>query len=98
MNPAQSDDSGPLVADVLVVNPQGLHARPISEFVRVACRYRASVVVRGPGGEVDGCSVLDMMRLQGAHGSSLQIQTSGEDAQLALDALCSLVSSGFGEL
>jgi phosphocarrier protein len=80
------------------VNPQGLHARPISEFVRTVARYSATVRVRGPGGEADGASVLDMMRLQGAQGCELEILASGKEAHEAIAALHALVAAGFGEI
>jgi phosphotransferase system HPr (HPr) family protein len=80
------------------VNPLGLHARPISEFVRTVARFEASVRVGGPGGEADGSSVLDMMRLQGAQGCELEIIATGPQAQEVLQALGELVSAGFGEI
>ena len=83
---------------VSIVNPQGLHARPISEFVRTVGRFEASVRVRGPGGEADGASVLDMMRLQGAQGCELEILATGAQAQEAIQALHDLVTAGFGEI
>lgn len=80
------------------MNPLGLHARPISEFVRTVGRFEVSVRVRGPGGEADGASVLDMMRLQGAQGCELEILATGAQAQEAVAALQALVSAGFGEI
>ncbi len=80
------------------MNPQGLHARPISEFVRTVGRFGVTVRVRGPGGEADGASVLDMMRLQGTVGSELEILVRGSRAEQAVEALHALVAGGFGEL
>lgn len=80
-----------------IVNRMGLHARPISEFVRLVARFQVSVRVAGPGGEADGSSMLDMMRLAGSKGSELCITTRGPEAAPALEALCRLVSDGFGE-
>ena len=85
-------------ARVRIVNPQGLHARPISQFVQLAGRYAVAVTVKGPGGEADGCSVLSMMTLQGTMGSELEIRADGKDAQAAVDALRTLVEEGFGEM
>ena len=80
-----------------IVNPQGLHARPISEFVRTVGRFEVTVRVEGPGGEADGSSILDMMRLQGSQGSELAIRARGREALAALEALRALVEGGFGE-
>jgi phosphocarrier protein HPr len=83
---------------VRIVNPQGLHARPISQFVQLAGTFSVAVTVKGPGGEADGCSVLGMMTLQGAQGSDLEIRAEGSDAEAAVEALRGLVANGFGEM
>ena len=82
---------------VKLVNKHGLHARPISEFVKLVGRFRARVRVEGPGGQADGGSVLQMMGLAAAHGSELRIHAEGEDAGEVLAALEGLVTRGFGE-
>lgn len=84
-------------ATVRVVNKQGLHARPISEFVKLSCRFRASIRVRGPGGEADGASILQLMGLAAGRDTELEITAWGDDADVALAALCGLVEGGFGE-
>lgn len=80
-----------------VVNPQGLHARPISSFVKLSASFSARVTVHGPGGEADGRSVLSMMGLNAPKGSELRITAAGNDAAQALAALVELVRTGFGE-
>lgn len=84
-------------AVVRIPNALGLHARPISEFVRTVGRFRARVVVRGPGGEADGGSVLQMMGLAAPRDAELEITASGSDAREVVEALCGLVEAGFGE-
>ncbi len=82
---------------VRIVNKQGLHARPISDFVKTVARFEASVTVRGPGGEADGASVLQMMGLAAGLGAELDLHATGEDAEALLSALATLVADGFGE-
>lgn len=82
---------------VRIVNKQGLHARPISDFVKTVSRFSSVVTVRGPGGEADGSSVLQMMGLAAGLGSELRISADGGDAQAVLKALAVLVGDGFGE-
>ena len=82
---------------VRIVNKHGLHARPISDFVKTVSRFDASVTVRGPGGEADGASVLQMMGLAAGLGAELDICASGGDAEAVLTALATLVADGFGE-
>lgn len=82
---------------VRIVNKQGLHARPISDFVKTVSRFEASVIVRGPGGEADGASVLQMMGLAAGLGAELDLRANGGDAEALLSALATLVADGFGE-
>ncbi len=82
---------------VEIVNRAGMHARPASEFVKLAARYRADIRVAKDGLEVDGKSIMGVLMLAAERGSSLIIRADGDDAPMALDALCSLVSRGFEE-
>ncbi len=82
---------------VNIVNQLGLHARPAAEFVKVAARFAAGIVVRKDGMEVNGKSIMGMMMLAAEQGSQLVIVCDGEDAAEALDALEALIKSGFGE-
>lgn len=84
-------------ARVTIVNAHGLHARPISEFVKTVVRFQSRVQVSGPGGEAAGDSVLQMMGLAAGRGAELHITAQGDDADQVLEALVALVSSGFGE-
>ena len=88
---------------VVIRNQQGLHARPASQLVTLAWRFKADVYLsklKADGGEpfeVNGKSVLGVLLLEGGPGSHLVVRTEGEDADQALEALVSLVESGFGE-
>lgn len=79
------------------MNRQGLHARPISQFVELSRRFSVRVSVQGPGGEANGGSILEMMGLAAGQGDELRIIASGGEAQAAVDALCRLVARGFDE-
>ena len=83
--------------EVTIVNPLGLHARAAARFVRLASQFSATVrVARGPR-ELDGKSILGLLLLGAARGSTIAIRTDGEDAEAAADALAALVADGFGE-
>ena len=82
---------------VRIVNAMGLHARPASEFVKLAGRYEADVVVGKDGIEVNGKSIMGVLMLAAEHGSHITIRTEGDDADEALEALAALVSRGFEE-
>jgi len=79
----------------LVRNPNGMHVRPASEFVKVASRFRAEVRVEKDGLEVNGKSIMGVMMLAAEYGSTLIIRAEGEDAQQAVDALAAFVAAAF---
>ena len=81
-----------------IVNPQGLHARPAAEFVRVANTFKSRVQVRKDDVAVNGKSILGVMMLVAECGASLIITTDGEDAERAMEALLALVADGFKEM
>jgi len=84
-------------ATVTICNRLGLHARPAAEFVKVATRFRAHVVLSMNEVEVDGKSIMGVMMLAAPRGSVLTVRAEGADEEAALAALVDLVRGGFGE-
>ena len=82
---------------VTIVNRLGLHARAAARFVHLASRYGARIRVSRQGREMDGKSIMGLLLLAAARGSSITIAAEGDDEQDAAEALASLVQSGFGE-
>jgi phosphocarrier protein len=83
--------------EVTITNRLGLHARAAAKFVHLATRFRAQVRVGRGARVVDGKSIMGILLLAAAHGSSITISAEGADEQDALNALCDLVQRGFGE-
>ena len=83
--------------EVAIVNPLGLHARAAARFVRLASQFTSTVRVAKGARELDGKSILGLLLLGAARGSTIVIRTEGDDAEAAADALASLVADGFGE-
>jgi phosphocarrier protein len=82
---------------VTVVNQLGMHARAAAKFVHLATRYRAHVRVARDGREMDGKSIMGILLLAAACGTTITISADGADEGDAIDALAALVTSGFGE-
>lgn len=80
-----------------VVNTLGMHARAAAKFVRLAAAFQARVLVARDGREMDGKSIMGILLLAPACGSSVVISAEGLDEVDAVDALTALVASGFGE-
>ncbi len=83
--------------EVTVVNQLGLHARAAARFVRLASQFAASVRVARGARELDGKSILGLLLLGAARGSTIVIRADGVDADAAVEALAALIASGFGE-
>lgn len=81
----------------MIQNKFGLHARPSASFVQTATRYRSQIKVEKDGQVADGKSILDLMTLAAAFGTSITVKADGEDAQDALRALGALIDGRFGE-
>ena len=82
---------------VTVVNQLGMHARAAAKFVHLATRFQARVLVAREMRQMDGKSIMGILLLAAACGSSLTISAEGPDERAAVDALVELVQSGFGE-
>jgi phosphocarrier protein HPr len=70
---------------------------PEAQFVRTMAPFRSDVRVAYNGKEVDGKSVLDLMTLSPAEGSTVQIRAEGPDAAEAMHAVEQLIQSRSGE-
>ena len=82
---------------VTVVNQLGMHARAAAKFVHLATRYEARVKVARERREMDGKSIMGILLLAAARGSTITISAEGSDEHDAVAALVALVESGFGE-
>lgn len=82
---------------VVVVNQLGIHARAAAKFVHVATRFESRVRVARQGREIDGKSIMGILLLAAARGSTITIWADGRDEHDAVAALVALVETGFGE-
>jgi phosphocarrier protein HPr len=86
-----------LSRDVVIANRRGLHARAAARFVQCAERFDAAITVSRDGHTVGGTSIMGLMMLAAAPGTTLRISATGPEAEAALTALAELVSGNFGE-
>ncbi|WP_407312244.1 HPr family phosphocarrier protein [Pseudomonas sp. nanlin1] len=84
--------------EITIINKLGLHARAAAKFVGVAGRYGCSVRVgRTPQSLVDGKSIMGVMMLAAGQGTTVHLETEGEQAEEALAALVELIDNRFDE-
>lgn len=87
----------PLRRTAEICNTKGLHARAAARFCKTAEQFESDILVRRGETEVSGRSIMGLMMLAAAQGTSIEITVSGSDATNALDALCTLVANKFDE-
>lgn len=83
--------------EVKILNKNGLHARPASEIVKTAAKFKSEIVIQRDDLEVNGKSIMGVMMLAAECGSTLTVRATGEDAEAAVGAIEKLVANRFGE-
>ncbi|MBI1284636.1 MAG: HPr family phosphocarrier protein [Thiobacillus sp.] len=83
--------------DVEIVNKLGLHARPSAKLTQLASSFKSQVHMARNGRRINAKSIMGVMMLAAAKGSTVTLEADGEDELEAIDALSGLISSGFGE-
>ena len=80
-----------------IVNEKGLHARASAKFVEVVEAHEARATVTRDGMDVSGDSIMGLLMLGASRGTTIDVTTSGDDAEKLADALEALVAARFGE-
>jgi phosphocarrier protein HPr len=89
--------SGALEQEIPIVNQKGLHARASAKFVQVAEKFEADIKVSRCGETVSGTSIMGLLLLAAAKGSSIHVSATGKDAAAAVQAIAQLCADKFGE-
>ncbi|MGI9143700.1 MAG: HPr family phosphocarrier protein [Fluviibacter sp.] len=83
--------------DVEIINKLGLHARASAKFTQLAGTFQSEVWLERNGRRVNGKSIMGVMMLAAGKGTSVTIETIGDDAEAAMSALVALINDYFGE-
>ena len=96
--PSDKQDKEEVVeADLVLVNRQGLHARPSQMVVKTANDFASKIELSRGDLVVDAKSIMGVMMLAAEKGAVLKVRAQGPDARQAVEALKKLFASGFGE-
>jgi phosphocarrier protein len=85
------------VKELAIINQRGLHARASAKFVKCAEGFNADILVSRDGHTVPATSIMGLMMLAAAMGTSISVEASGPEAEKAVAALEALVQSKFDE-
>ncbi|WP_136439881.1 HPr family phosphocarrier protein [Pacificoceanicola onchidii] len=80
-----------------IVNEKGLHARASAKLVEVVEGFDATAEVSRDGMSAGGDSIMGLLMLAAAKGTTIEVQTSGADAEALANAVEALVADRFGE-
>jgi phosphocarrier protein HPr len=80
-----------------IVNEKGLHARASAKLVEVVEGFDASAELSREGMSASGDSIMGLLMLAAAKGTTIDVQTTGPDADALAEALEVLVADKFGE-
>ena len=83
--------------DAAIINKLGLHARASAKLTQLASSFPCEVWLERNGRRVNAKSIMGVMMLAAARGSTITIDTQGEGADEALLAIQDLVADRFGE-
>jgi len=84
-------------ATTTISNKLGLHARASAKLTKMAGSYPCEVWMAKGERRVNAKSIMGVMMLAAGIGSMVEVETSGEREQEALEALLALIADKFGE-
>ena len=76
-----------IAKEIVILNPQGLHARPAALFVQISSKYNAKINIKKDGEKVNGKSIMGILMLAAQCKSKIIIEADGDDAPQAVDEL-----------
>jgi phosphocarrier protein HPr len=85
------------VREIQIINKLGLHARASAKLTQLAGKFPCEVILARGTRRVNAKSIMGVMTLAAARGVMVSIETEGERAEEALDALVALINDRFGE-
>ena len=80
-----------------ISNKLGLHARASAKLTKLAGSYPCDVWLSRGDRRVNAKSIMGVMMLAAGLGVTVDIETSGEGEQEALNAIVALMNDKFGE-
>jgi len=83
--------------EATINNQVGLYARPATFFIQKANEYKSTIMVEKEERKVNAKSLLGVLSLGITKGTVITISAEGADEQEAVNSLCDLIATNFGE-
>ena len=97
MPDAQPPANDAIIRTFVIRNKKGLHARASAKFVQTVEKFDADVRVTRGHETVGGTSIMGLMMLAAAPGTSITVEATGREASEVIEALARLIESRCGE-
>ncbi|MBY0576374.1 MAG: HPr family phosphocarrier protein [Gallionellaceae bacterium] len=86
-----------LQQEALIINKLGLHARASAKLTQLASGFKCEVMLSRNNRRVNAKSIMGVMMLAAAKGTTITIETDGADEAGAMQAILHLINNYFGE-
>ncbi len=86
-----------LQQDIEVTNKLGLHARASAKLTQLAGQFKSDIWISRNGRRVNAKSIMGVMMLAAAKGTTVNLEISGEDEAQAIQSIAALFTDKFGE-
>ncbi len=86
-----------LQQDIEIINKLGLHARASAKLTQTASQFQSEIWITRNQRRVNAKSIMGVMMLAAAKGSTVILDAEGIDEQTAMTALVALINDKFGE-
>jgi phosphocarrier protein HPr len=86
-----------LQREVEITNKLGVHARASAKLTQVAGQFESGVWISRNGRRVNAKSIMGVMMLAAAKGSTVVLEIDGPDEEAAMAAITGLIASRFEE-
>jgi len=85
------------VAEIQIINKLGLHARASAKLSQLAAQFPCEILLSRNGRQINAKSIMGVMMLAAGIGSTVTLETVGDQADEAMQALTELINNRFGE-
>jgi phosphocarrier protein len=85
------------VAEIEIINKLGLHARASAKLSQLAAQFPCEILLSRNGRQINAKSIMGVMMLAAGIGSTVTLETVGDQADEAMKALTTLINDRFGE-
>lgn len=80
-----------LSREITVKNKTGLHARPASDFVKTASKFRSAVTIEFKDKTINAKSIIHVLSAGISAGSTIILSADGEDEKQAIETLTDVI-------